>query len=83
MEQTYSPIPTQWDNGKFEVDYNCVVYAQDDSLIIVSDEGVDDLDAKIAANVAAYQQYLTDKAAGEATLESLGLTPEQLKALGL
>ena len=83
MEQTYSPVPAQWDNGKFEIDFNCVVYAQDNSLVIISDEGIDDLDAKIEANVAAYEQYLNDKAAAEATLESLGLTPEQLKALGL
>lgn len=83
MQQTYTPIPDAWDNLKFESDYNCVAYGQDGQLIIVSDEGIDDLEAKIQANVAAYQVYLNDKAEGQATLESLGLTPEQLAALGL
>lgn len=83
IKQTYTPIPTAWDNLKFESDYNCVAYAQDDELVIASDEFIDDLEGKINANIAAYQVYLDDKAAGQATLESLGLTPEQLAALGL
>lgn len=83
MEQTYTPIPAAWDNAKFEADYNCVAYAKDNQLVVVSDEGIDDLDAKIEANIAAYQAYLNDKAEGQATLEALGLTPEQLAALGL
>lgn len=83
MQQTYSPIPDAWDNMKFESDFNCVAYAQDDQLIVISDEGIDDLDAKIEANIAAYQEFLTNKTEGQATLEALGLTPEQLAALGL
>ena len=83
IKQTYTPIPEAWDNMKFESDYNCVAYAQDGELVIQSDEFIDDLDAKIEANIAAYQAYLNDKAEGQATLEALGLTPEQLTALGL
>lgn len=83
IKQTYTPIPTAWNNVKFEDDYNCVAYAQDGELVIASDEFIDDLESKINANIAEYQTYLTNKAEGQATLEALGLTPEQLAALGL
>lgn len=83
MIQTYTPIPSEWDNAKFQDDYDCVAYAQDGELIVVSDAGIDDLAGKIQANVADYQVYLTNKAEGQATLETLGLTPQQLAALGL
>lgn len=83
IKQTYSPIPSAWDNLKFEDDYNCVAYAQDGELVIMSDELIDDLEAKINSNIAEYEAYLTNKAEGQATLEALGLTPEQLAALGL
>jgi hypothetical protein len=83
MQQTYTPIPTAWNNLKFEADYNCVAYAQDGELVVVSENGIDNLEAKIEANIAAYEEYLQNKTEGQATLETLGLTPAQLEALGL
>lgn len=78
MRQTYSPIPEHWDNTKFEQDFNCVAYAENDELVVVSDEGIEDLDKKVEANAAAYQKILKDK---KDLMARLGLTEEDIKLL--
>ena len=78
MKQIIEQIPHFWDSAKFEQDFNCVVYAQDNKLIIVSQNEIKDIDAKIAANVS---EYAAIKEAKTNLLNRLGITAEEAKLL--
>jgi hypothetical protein len=78
MKQTYTPIPLQWDNNKFEEDNNCVAYAEDELLAVVSENGIDNLEEKIQANIASYAEVLQQR---QDLMNRLGLTQEDIELL--
>lgn len=78
MKQTYTPIPLQWDNNKFEEDNNCVAYAEDGLLAVVSENGIDNLEEKMQANIASYAEVLQQR---QDLMNRLGLTQEDIELL--
>jgi len=78
MKQTYTPIPLQWDNNKFEEDNNCVAYAEDNVLVVVSENGIDNLEEKIQTNIEYYAGVLQQK---QDLMNRLGLTQEDIELL--
>jgi len=78
MKQTYVPIPTEWDNAKFEKDNNCIAYAENGILVVSSENGVDNLEEKIQANIAYYTGILQQK---QSLMNRLGLTQEDIELL--
>lgn len=57
-----------------------------ETIVSLSDNEIAEIEAnqvEIAKEIAAFEQYQAKKEAAKAKLEALGLTPDDLKVLGL
>lgn len=78
MKKTFSKVPAQWDNDKFERDFNCVAYVEDGKLVVVAGHDIDNLDDKVQANADAHAAKIKAK---QDLLKRLGITEDDAKLL--
>lgn len=78
MRQILDQIPQEWDNDKFERDHNCIAYAENGKLIVVSDKEIDDLEKKVKANVDLFKEK---KELKKSLYQRLGITEDEAKLL--
>jgi len=78
IKKTINSIPAHWDNVKFERDFNCVAYAENGKLVVVSADEIEDLEDKVRENADAYAEKIKAK---QDLLKRLSITEDEAKLL--